>query len=104
MSEGSRSANLRVDGQKSHIRPNPWVSKHNIAKPVQRTWGMVNAAIVQGKIMQLPGEACLPKTLNRVGGTEPAMVRVNRVGVSRGREPEKDVRERTEGSVMRRCL
>ena len=59
MSERSLSANLRVDGQKSYIRPNPWESKHNIAKPVQRKWEMVNTAIVQGKIMLLPGEICL---------------------------------------------
>ena len=58
MSERSRSANLRADGQKSHIRPNPWVSEHNITKPVRRTWGLVNAAVVQGKIMLLPGEIC----------------------------------------------
>jgi hypothetical protein len=70
MSEGSRSANLRVDGQKSHIRPNPWVSKHNIAKPVQRTWGMVNAAIVQGKIMFLPREIC-PALRPPLGGSAP---------------------------------
>jgi hypothetical protein len=29
---------------------------------------MVNAAIVQGKIMQLPGEICQPKLLNGSGG------------------------------------
>ena len=57
-SERSRSANLRADEQKSHIRPNPWVSGHNITKPVWRTWGMVNAAVVQGRIMFLPGEIC----------------------------------------------
>jgi len=27
------------------------VSEHNITKPDWRTWGMVNAAVVQGKIM-----------------------------------------------------
>ncbi len=47
--EGSRSEDLRVDGQKSHIRPNPWARERNILKPDRRTWGMVNAAIVQGK-------------------------------------------------------
>jgi len=57
-SERSRSANLRADGQKSHIRPNSWVSEHNITKPVWRKWGMVNAAVVQGRIMFLPGEIC----------------------------------------------
>ena len=67
-SERSLSANLRADEQKSHIRPNPWVSEHNITKPAWRTWGMVNAAIVQGKIMQLPGEVCQPKLRNGSGG------------------------------------
>ena len=57
-SERSRSANLRADEQKPHIRPNPWVSEHNITKPVWRTWEMVNAAVVQGRIMFLPGEIC----------------------------------------------
>jgi len=57
-SERSRSANLRADGQKSHTRPNPWVSEHNITKPLRRIWGLVNAAVVQGKIMFLPGEIC----------------------------------------------
>ncbi len=57
-SEGSRSENLRVDGQESHIRPNPWAREHHIPKPIRRTWGMVNAAIVQEKIMFLPGEIC----------------------------------------------
>ncbi len=33
--EGSLSANLRVDGQKQHIRLNPGASKHNIAKPIR---------------------------------------------------------------------
>ena len=57
-SERSLSANLRADGQKPHIRPNPWVSEHNITKPVWRTWEMVNAAVVQRRIMLLPGEIC----------------------------------------------
>ena len=58
MSERSRSANLRADEQKQHSRPNPWARGHNIPKPVRRTWGLVNAAVVQGKIMFLPGEIC----------------------------------------------
>ena len=58
MSERSRSANLRADGQKPYIRPNPWAREHNIPKPVRKTWGLVNAAVVQGKIMFLPGEIC----------------------------------------------
>ncbi len=32
---GSLSANLRVDGQKQHIRPNFGASKHNIAMPIR---------------------------------------------------------------------
>lgn len=31
--EGSPSANRRVDEQKSHRRPSPWVSQHNMTKP-----------------------------------------------------------------------
>ena len=58
MSERSRSANLRADEQKPHRRPNPRAREHNIPKPVRRTWGLVNAAVVQGKIMFLPGEVC----------------------------------------------
>ena len=101
-SEGSLRANLRADGQKPHIRPNPWVSGHNITKPVRITWGMVNAAVVQGKIMQLPGEICQPKLPNGSSGTEPAKVRVNMAEVSRRREPEEYLGERSEGSVIRR--
>jgi len=55
MSERSPSANLRADEQKSHRRPNPWAREHNIPKPVRRTWGLVNAAVVQREIMSLPG-------------------------------------------------
>ena len=67
-------------------------------------WGMVNAAVVQGKIMFLPGEICQPKSLNGSGGTEPAKVRVNMTEVSRGREPGVYPGERSEGSVIVRCL
>jgi len=69
-SERSLSANLRADEQKSHIRPNPWVSEHNITKPAWRTWGMVNAAVVQGRIMLLPGEIC-PTLRPPFGGSAP---------------------------------
>ena len=61
---------------------------------------MVNAAVVQGRIMRLPGEACQPKPRNGVGGTELARVRVNMAGVSRGREPEGHLGERSEDSVV----
>ena len=44
-----------------------------MTKPVRITWGMVNAAVVQGKIIQLPGEICLPELLN--GGREQSLRR-----------------------------
>ena len=50
-------------------------AQHDEAHP--DLWGMVNAAVVQGKIMFLPGEICQPKRPNGRGGTEPAKVRVN---------------------------
>jgi len=69
--------------------------------------GMVNTAVVQGKIVLLPGEICPPKRRNGRGGTEPAKVRVNKAEVSRGREPTKGHPvyrgERSEGSVTVRC-
>jgi hypothetical protein len=61
---------------------------------------MVNAAVVQGRIMFLPGEICLPKLRNWGGGTEPARARVNRAEVSRDREPGVRSGERIEGSVI----
>jgi hypothetical protein len=76
--ERSPSANLRADGQKPDTRPNPWVSKHNFAKPVQRIWGMVNQAVVEGKIMQLPGEICQPRPAQAKVGTLPVKGRVKR--------------------------
>jgi hypothetical protein len=60
---------------------------------------MVNTVAVQRKIVSLPGEIYLPKPSNDCGGTEPAKVRVNRVEVSRRREPGEHPRERSEGSV-----
>jgi len=54
--------------------------------------------------MLLPGEACQPKSRNGDGGTEPARVRVNMAGVSRGREPEGYLGERSEDSVVWRLL
>jgi len=64
---------------------------------------MVNETVVQRKIMQLPGEICLPAPFNRGVGTEPAKVRVNRAEVSRRREPKGNDGERSEGSVIGRC-
>ena len=76
-------------------------TQHDEAHP--DLWGMANAAVVQGKIMLLPGEICQPKRLNGCGGTEPAKVRVNMAEVSRGREPGCFSGERSEGSVIGRC-
>jgi len=106
MSERSRRANLRADVQKLHqAEPQGESAQHDEAHPDHR--GMVNAAVVQGKIMSLPGEIRLPKRPNGRGGTEPAKVRVNRAEVSRGREPgecrQAPAGERSEGSVIRRC-
>ena len=47
-SEGSRSANVRADGQKPHTRLSPWASWHNTTKPAG-SGGRVNAAVVHGK-------------------------------------------------------
>ena len=73
-SERSRSANLRADAQKLHQAESQGESaQHDEAHPDH--WGRVNVAVVQGKIMFLPGEICQPKPLNGGGGTEPARVR-----------------------------
>jgi len=103
MSERSLSANLRVDGQKSYIRPNPWVSKHNIAKPGQRKWEMVNTAIVQRKIMLLPGEICHPWPLRKEARYRVDDGLVNMAEVSREREAVNFDSERFEGSVIGLC-
>ena len=58
-SEGSRSANVRVDGQKLHIRLSLWASWHNTTKPAG-SGGRVNAAVAHGKLTFLSGEICLP--------------------------------------------
>ena len=98
-SERSLSANLRADGQKLHIKAEPQgeSAQHDEAHP--DLWGRVNAAVVQGRSMFLPGEICQPKRLNGRGGTEPAKVRVNMAEVSRGREPGAMAGERSEGSA-----
>ncbi len=72
-------------------------AQHDEAQPDH--CGMVNAVVVQRKIVSLPGEIYLPKRSNDRGGTEPAKVRVNRVEVSRRREPGDYSGERSEGSV-----
>ena len=76
-------------------------AQHDEAHP--DLWGMVNAVVVQEKIMLLPGEICQPKRPNGRGGTEPAKVRVNMAEVSRGREPGVFPGERSEGSVIGGC-
>ena len=58
-SEGSRSAKVRADGQKLHIRLSLWASWHNTTKPAGSR-GRVNAAVVHGKLTFLSGEICLP--------------------------------------------
>jgi hypothetical protein len=63
---------------------------------------MVNAAIVQGKIMQLPGEICQPKLLNGSGGIGSTTAFIKMAEVSRRREPGAASGERSEGSVIRR--
>jgi hypothetical protein len=102
-SERSLSAKLRAYGQKLYQaepqgRPREalWV-QHDEARPGH--CGMVNTEVVQRKIVFLPGEIYLPKLSNDGGGTEPAKVRVNRVGVSRRRELRDHSEERSEGSV-----
>ena len=86
-SERSLSANLRANGQKQHSKAEPQGESAQHDEAHLDHCGMVNAVVVQRKIMFLPGEICLPKLLNGSGGTEPAKVRVNRAEVSRGREP-----------------
>jgi len=58
-SEGSRSAYVRADEQKPHIRLSSWASWHNTTKPAG-SGGRVNAAVVHGKLTFLSGEICLP--------------------------------------------
>jgi hypothetical protein len=58
LSEGSRSANVRDDGQKPHIRLSLRASWHNTTKPTG-SGDRVNAAFVHGKLTFLSGEICL---------------------------------------------
>jgi len=98
-SERSLSANLRAYAQKLYqAEPQGESAQHDEAHPDH--CGRVNIEVVQRKIVFLPGEIYLPKFPNGSGGTEPAKVRVNRVEVSRRREPVNDCWERSEGSVM----
>ena len=56
-SGGSRSAKVRADGQKPHIRLSPWASRHHTSE-AHRFGGRVNAAFVHGKFTFLSGEIC----------------------------------------------
>jgi hypothetical protein len=56
-SEGSRSANVRDDGQKPHTRLSLRASQPHMAKPVG-SGDRVNAAFVHGKFTFLSGEIC----------------------------------------------
>jgi hypothetical protein len=97
-SEGSLSANLRAYAQKLYqAEPQGESAQHDEARPDH--CGMVNTEVVQRKIVFLPGEIYLPKLPNGSGGTEPEKVRVNRVEVSRRREPEVYF----QGKVGRQC-
>ncbi len=98
--ERSLSANLRANGQKQHSKAELQGESAQHDEAQLDHCGRVNAVVVQRKIMFLPGEIYLPKLPNGSGGTEPAKVRVNRVEVSRGRELNAFVEERSEGSVI----
>jgi len=57
LSEGSPSAKVRADGQKSHRRLSSGASQHHMTKPaVSRS--RANAAVVHRKRMFLFGESC----------------------------------------------
>ena len=58
-SEGSRSAKVRADGQKPHIRLSSWASWHDTTKPAGSR-GRVNATVAHRKLTFLSGEICLP--------------------------------------------
>ena len=65
-SEGSLSANLRAYAQKLHqAEPQGESAQHDEAHPDH--WGMVNAVVVQRKIVSLPGEIYQPKYPKRIG-------------------------------------
>jgi len=96
--ERSLSANLRANGQKQHSKAEPQGESAQHDEAHLDHCRRVNAVVVQRKIMFLLGEIYLPKRLNSCGGTELAKVRVNRVDVSRGREPNDFIGERSEGS------
>ena len=99
MSEGSLSANLRAYVQKQYqAEPQGESAQHDKARLDH--CGMVNIVVVQRKIVSLPGEIYLPMACNNAGGTGPAKACVNKVEVSRKREPQEDLWERFSGSVI----
>ena len=102
MDAGGR-ATQEAKAEKLHIKAEPQGESAPHDEAHSDLWGRVNAAVVQGKIMFLPGEICQPKRLNRRGGTEPAKVRVIMAEVSRGRETRRGPGERSEGSATERC-
>jgi len=57
-SEGSETANPRVDEQKSRIRPRIRMSEPKITKSTEEGF-RVNEAIAGRRIGDLPGEACI---------------------------------------------
>jgi len=57
LSEGSPSAKVRADGQKSHRRLGSGASQHHMTKPAVSR-GRVNAAVVHRRRMFLFGESC----------------------------------------------
>jgi len=59
-SEGSRSAKVRADEQKPHIRLSLRASWHDTTKPAGSGDG-VNAAVMHGKFTFLSGEICLSR-------------------------------------------
>ncbi len=59
-SEGSRSANVRGDGQKPHTRLSSWASRHNTSE-AHRFGSRVNAAFVHGRFTFLSGEICMSR-------------------------------------------
>ncbi len=60
MSERSLSANLRANEQEQHSKAEPQGESAQHDEAHLDHCGMVNAVVVQRKIMVLPGEICLP--------------------------------------------
>jgi hypothetical protein len=69
MSESSLSANLRANGQEQHSKAEPQGESAQHDEARLDYYGMLNAVVMQRKIMFLPGEICLPKLPNGSSGT-----------------------------------